>query len=445
MQWENFTAGRIAAFKCAPDKKQSIFWDGKTPSLGLRVTAAGVKSYIFETSLNGKTLRITIGSEKTWTISDAQAAATAFKSQTDRGIDPRQVRADGLAAQQAKLAAKAAEALAQQIKEKHETLTLGMVWPLYIEARRKRWSDWHIRDHENMVRLGGLKKLRGKGLTEAGPLAALLDVRLAELSGKCIAAWLAKEAETRPTQAALSFRLLSVFANWCDSQDEYAGLIPAGACKAKQVKDELPKGKSKEGDCLQKEQLPRWFAAVRGLNNPSASAYLQGLLLTGARRRELAELRWEDVNFEWNSLTIRDKVEGERTIPLTPYFKSLLLGLIRRNEWVFSSPASVSGKLVEPTAPHHRALLAADLPHLTLHGLRRSFNTLSEWVEAPTGVVAQIMGHKPSAISERHYKRRPLDLLRVWHTKIEAWFLEQAEVDFQEAEQPVNLQLVARG
>jgi intergrase/recombinase len=37
----------------------------------------------------------------------------------------------------------------------------------------------------------------------------------------------------------------------------------------------------------------------------------------------------------------------------------------------------------------------------------------------PTGIVAQIMGHKPSALAEKHYRRRPLDLLRKWHEKIE--------------------------
>ena len=63
MKWDNFTAGRVDGFKCVPGKKQSIFWDGKTPGLGIRVTATGAKSYIFETSLNGKTLRITIGDE----------------------------------------------------------------------------------------------------------------------------------------------------------------------------------------------------------------------------------------------------------------------------------------------------------------------------------------------------------------------------------------------
>ena len=37
----------------------------------------------------------------------------------------------------------------------------------------------------------------------------------------------------------------------------------------------------------------------------------------------------------------------------------------------------------------------------------------------PVGVVAQLMGHKPSATAEKHYTVRPLDLLRVHHEKIE--------------------------
>jgi integrase len=160
------------------------------------------------------------------------------------------------------------------------------------------------------------------------------------------------------------------------------------------------------------------------------SAYLQTLLLTGARRRELGALRWLDVDFLWLSMTIRDKVEGERTIPLCPYVAHLLAALPRRNEWVFSSPTSVNGQLAEPTPGHKRALTAAGLPDLTLHGLRRSFGSLAEWTETPAGVVAQVMGHKPSAIAEKHYRRRSIDLLRMWHVKIEAWMLEQAGIEF---------------
>ncbi|MBL4951704.1 DUF4102 domain-containing protein, partial [Neobacillus sp. YIM B02564] len=76
MKKVNFTAERVTNFKCESGKKQSIFWDGKTPGLGLRVTSTGAKSYIFETRLHGKTLRVTIGDVRTWSIVRAQAEAT---------------------------------------------------------------------------------------------------------------------------------------------------------------------------------------------------------------------------------------------------------------------------------------------------------------------------------------------------------------------------------
>lgn len=86
---------------------------------------------------------------------------------------------------------------------------------------------------------------------------------------------------------------------------------------------------------------------------------------------------------------------------------------------------------MEPCIGHNKALPAA----LSLHGLRRSFGMLAEWCEVPAGVVAQIMGHKPSAIAEKHYRRRPPDLLRMWHVKIEAWILEEAGIKQPSAEQ----------
>jgi len=77
-----------------------------------------------------------------------------------------------------------------------------------------------------------------------------------------------------------------------------------------------------------------------------------------------------------------------------------------------------------------------------LQGLRRSFGTLCEWVEMPSGISAQIMGHRPSALAEKHYRRRPLDLLRKWHDMIESWVLEQAGMTFVPAAK--GLRVVAK-
>ena len=141
-------------------------------------------------------------------------------------------------------------------------------------------------------------------------------------------------------------------------------------------------------------------------------------------------------------MTIKDKVEGQRVIPLTPCLEHLLRWLPKRNAWVFSSPSAASGRLQEPRIQHNKALVVAGIEKLTLHGLRRSFGTLAEWMEVPVGVVAQIQGHKPSAIAEKHYRVRPLDLLRMWHVKIEEWILEQAGIEIpaiEESQQPLKM------
>ncbi len=115
MKWDNFTFERVASFKCKPGAKQSIFWDGKQSGLGLRVTASGAKSYIFQTELHGKTMRITIGNYPAWSISDAQTEAARLKVKTDQGIDPRQEAAEEKAAEEARKA-----------QEARETVTLGI-------------------------------------------------------------------------------------------------------------------------------------------------------------------------------------------------------------------------------------------------------------------------------------------------------------------------------
>jgi integrase len=413
---ENFTVDRVAGFKCQAGKRQTIFWDGKTPGLGLRVTPAGAKSYIFETKLHGRTLRTTIGDARTWTIREAQDEATSLKAITDKGVDPRRLRAE-----------QQAEAERARSDAKRRAMLVSDAWGDYVKARSGTWGDRHRADHVALTQVGGDKAKKGDKRTMPGALAALLPLPLAQVDADRVKEWLSSEAAARPTQAALAFRLLRAFLNWCESTAAYCGIAAADACSSRVAKEALPR-KSVKSDCLQREQLAGWFAAVRSIRNPVIAAYLQALLLTGARREELAGLTWGDVDFRWLSLTIRDKVEGERTVPLTPYVASLLSALPRRNVWVFSSPAAKSGRLQEPRIQHSRAVAIAGIPSLTLHGLRRSFSTLSEWVECPAGVVAQIMGHKPSATAERHYKVRPLDQLRMWHTKIETWVLEQAGI-----------------
>lgn len=454
---ENFTAERVAKLECEAGKQQRIHWDAKTPGLGLRVTAAGAKSFIFETRLHGKTIRLTIGDLRTWPIGKAQAKATEYKTLTDQGIDPRQQEAEQRARVEAAQAdARSRAALVADAWDAYLAHQKDKMQHVHIE-RGKRWGARHLADHENLAQAGGEKKKRGKGLTKPGVLYPLLQMRIADITADTLKAWQRKEAETRANNARQGFEMFRAFWRWCASRPEYAAVLDPQAVESKELRDEVPSRKSKRFDVLERAHLPSWFTAVRGLGNPVISAYLQALMLTGARREEMARLRWDEVDFQWGSLWVKDKVEEEgRKIPLSPYLRSLLLNLKRINEtppkvkdistgklltppgwkpsaWVFFSKAAEAGRITEPRIPHNRALSVAGLPPLTLHGLRRTFASLAEWVEMPRGIVAQIMGHKPSATAEKHYIDRPLELLAVWHGKYETWILEQAGVVQPEA------------
>ena len=450
----NFTAARVAAHMCPNDQAQAFIWDSKTPGLGLRATPAGAKAYIFQAKLNGATVRVTIGDPRSWTIDKAQKAARDFQQMIDDGKDPREVRAEQHAARELRRA-----------EARRQDVTFGEAWDVYVAARKPHWSDRTHQDHLKHADEGGRAKKRGDGKTMPGPLASLRPLRLSGLTSERIADWLASQTSERPTMVSLSYRMLRAFIRWAADTPAYRGTVSVDAYRSRDIRDAVPRVRAKHGDCLQREQLRAWFDAVRRIGNPVIGTYLQALLITGARREELAALRWDEVDFQWCSLSIADKVEDTgRVIPLTPYLRSLLLSLKRINEtppnvrqlrrlnergktwqpspWVFASKTAADGKLAEPRIAHEQALDVAGLPHLTLHGLRRSFGTLAEWVEVPVGIVAQIQGHKPSAIAEKHYRRRPLDLLRMWHDRIEAWMLEQAGIAFDPAEAEKDLHAV---
>ena len=435
----NLTAGAIERLTCPAGKQQAFMRDSEAPGLRVRVTAAGAKSFVYEAKLNRQTIRRTIGDVKLWSIEQARTEARRLAVVLDNGQDPREIERQ----QQAdKATAKAAAAVQAAI--------VGGVWAVYLEARRPHWGARHHADHVKLVQAGGevsKRGTRGRGVTVAGPLHPLMGLALRDLTAPVIEAWAAREAQTRPTSARLAWRCLKAFLSWCAEQPEYAPVLPSvNPAKTKKAREALGKAGVKQ-DALLKEQLPAWFSAVRNIGNPIAAAYLQVLVLTGARPGEVLGLRWEDVNTKWKGLTIRDKVEGERVIPLTPYVSHLLHSLPRRSDWVF--PSTARGKDTEgqtlsiPRAPHNAACAVAGIEGLTLHGLRRSFKSLTEWLEIPAGVVAQIMGHKPSATAEKHYTVRPLDLLRVHHERIEAWILEQAGIAFDAKAAPGALRVVA--
>jgi integrase len=427
-----FTAGRVAGFKCQPCKAQAFLWDVTAPGLGLRVTPAGKPSYIFQGRYQEKTVRITIGSPDAWSIPQAQEKAREMQRQIDGGHDPRDLKRGAIAAAAEKIAAAAAQAV-----------TVGDVWPRYLaEGKPKRKTAWKPRyraDLEAMAAPGGIDKVRGKGKTRTGPLFPLLELALSQVNEDTLKSWYDIEAKSGEHQAARALMMFRGFLRWCAARPEYRAITDRDAGKAAAIMENLPSN-NKRTDCIEAAQVRGWWAAVEHLGNRTASVYLRALLLTGARREEMAALKWSDVDFRWSNLTIADKVKSTRVVPLTPYLAQQLATLPRGSEYVFASTGK-SGRIADPRASHFKVLQSAGMVGLTIHGLRRSFSLLGEAAGAPAGAIAQVMGHAPSATAEG-YRPRSIDALRPYIARIEAHILERAGVQFVYDLEPGKLELV---
>ena len=225
------------------------------------------------------------------------------------------------------------------------------------------------------------------------------------------------------------------FLRWCSAQPEYRKLTDRDAGRAAAILENLPSNTHRT-DALKNAEVKGWWAGVTQLSNLAASVYLRALLLTGARREELAALAWVNVDFRGGEMRLADKVDKTRTIPLSPYLAQLLETLPRVNEFVFASTGK-AGRIADTRASHAQVLESADIKHLTIHGLRRSFSLLGEAAGAPAGAIAQVMGHKPSATAEG-YRPRTVDALRPFLAQIEAHILALAGVDFDIKADPAD-------
>ena len=428
----DLTHGLLERASCPADRPFVLVKDADKKGLRLRVTKAGGKHWQFETRLKGKLITRALGEWPAVSIADAKAEAHRLRGLTETGIDPRELEREALAAKEAK-----------RQQDQAQAVTVGDLWPTYlIEGRPKRkdaFKPRYLADLQNMAAPGGEPKKRGQGLTRPGPLFPLLALPLAQVNEDTLKAWHDREALAGKHQAARALMMFRGFLRWCSARPEYRAMTDRDAGKAAAIVENLPSN-TRRTDALEAAQVPGWWTGVEQLGNRTASAYLRALLLTGARREELAALTWDNVDFQWRKLTIADKVDATRTMPLTPYLAHMLASLPRVGPYVFAS-ASKSGRITDARASHAKALQSAGIDHLTFHGLRRSFSLLGEAAGAPAGAIAQVMGHKPSATAEG-YRPRSVDALRPFLEQIEGHILSLAGVHFDRKTEPGKLALV---
>lgn len=91
MKRQKLTMERIRKATCPEGKHQAFIWDTDARGLGLRVTYAGGRKYIYQGRFAGQAVRVVIGDPDSdqWTLESARKEARRLQGLVDQGIDPR--------------------------------------------------------------------------------------------------------------------------------------------------------------------------------------------------------------------------------------------------------------------------------------------------------------------------------------------------------------------
>ncbi len=131
-------------------------------------------------------------------------------------------------------------------------------------------------------------------------------------------------------------------------------------------------------------------------------------LRTGMRHQEILRMRWADIEFDKLSVWIEEAKAGSREQPLTrdvvEYLKARKAMLPSGCEWVFPSPASISGHAHTMRKAFRRVVKSAgfDPDKITPHIMRHTAVThlVQAGVDLPT--VQRISGHKTLSMVARY-------------------------------------------
>jgi hypothetical protein len=427
---ENFTAERVAAFSCEIGKAQSIYWDGKTPGLGLRVTPSNAKSYIFETRLHSKTIRTTIGDIRTWPIAKAQAEATRLKALTDQGIDPREL-------ERAKIEAKTAAATAIAAAKDYTLAKLFEAYCAHLDGAGKKGSARSARSFFNTHTPATLKEMPAKDISAEGIADMLRSIteKGKERTAGALRTYLLA-AYNIGMRARLDPKLPIAFKQYGITANPIAP-IPAIASRT-------------SNRILTNDELQAYIAALD--NRPTDKALALALFAGGQRMEQILRATVSDWTPETKTLRLLDP-KGRRKearihlLPLAPRAAAIVESLVAD-----ATKAKVTQLFeLDVQTPGKRAKLICDTkdketgkPRIesafNLRDIRRTVETRMAGLGISKDTRAQVLSHGLGGVQDRHYDRHSYEAEK--RNALTAWenWLTAVETNKQPAPNVVSLQ-----
>ena len=331
----------------AKARGETVFlWDAELKGFGVKASATAC-SYVMQYRLGGRgaqTKRVTLGKHGTLTPEQARKAAKEKLGEVAKGVD-----------------------VAEQRKEKREKLA-GLT---FAEAVEKFLSI-----HDQGTRYWKLKAAR----LASDDVKALLNKPLSTISRKHVADAIDRaKARSKAAERHL-FSDLRPFFKWAHRRG-HVDINPM-------ADEDAPKPLKARDRVLEDHEIKAFWQAASDAAWPYATIY-KLLLLTGARREEVAGMKWSELDLDagvWMLPGKRTKNGRDHRIPLSPQAIALLdrLGIAaikagrgyEDGDLVFSTSAATAPSCFSwakrALDDRMKAILGARFKDWRIHDLRRT-------------------------------------------------------------------------
>jgi len=357
----DLTSGFIRSADCPPGRAKLDYFDSGQRGFMLEVRASGGKTFYQRyTDVRGRERQFKLGPAEVLTLDQARRKARLVLAQALIGEDPQQQRRE----------LRAIPTLKEFVRDRYLP---------HVKSYKRSWCT-----DETVLRLHILPALG------AEPVDQLKTDAIAELL---------KSMREKGYASGTTNRVLILLRYIYNLGRKWrvAGMTQnptLGLSTAPDVQRDR---------FLSSEECQRLIASVESDENQTAAQAIMLLLLTGGRRNEITQAKWEYVNWERRTLLVPLSKSGKpRAIALNGQALALLRAIPRtENPYIFPSP--VNGK---PSAslffPWDRIRKRAGLEDVRLHDLRHSYASFLVNQGISLYVVQGLLGHAHSRTTQRY-------------------------------------------
>jgi len=374
----NFTDNQLRKLAHDGSSKRLYFYDAGQAGLSLCITPAGTKSFQLQSwdKARGKSVTKTLGKYPAMAINQARQLAAELLESVNSGVDVIEA--------------------AKAIKNEDTLAEIFTRWlEIHAKPHKKSWDE-----DERRFLLYVKAPLGGKPLSW--------------FTVEKIRAWhfsITKQLKQRGagiitgTTANRALALLSTVFNQ---------MTPERQNPCKGVKKFREQSRDR---FLQPAELQRFFEALEAPDTPAnLRDYLLLSIYTGARRSNVMQMRWTDLDFDqclWKIPASQSKNSEVMTVPLVEPVLQILNArkAATSSVFVFDSRLSASGHMEEPKKAWKTLLNKAKLDDIRLHDLRRTMGSYQTMTGASSTIVGKTLGHK-SQTATAVYTRMNLDPVR---------------------------------